>query len=107
MTQNLLQLQYREMKDFQNEDQLEQTLISIWKEFAYYLKESARNLDARLHEIENRMNEMDKDFAVFKNDYENWKKSDKDRFTLSLTQTAIIFIVFAISTGLSIWGLIK
>jgi hypothetical protein len=50
---------------------------------------------------------MDKDFAVFKNDYENWKKSDKDRFTLSLTQAAIIFIVFVISTGLSIWGLMK
>lgn len=95
------------MKDSQNEDQLEQTLISIWKEFAYYLKESAKNLDARLHENENKMNEMDKNFAVFKNDYENWKKSDKDRFTLSLTQAAIIFIVFVISTGLSIWGLMK
>lgn len=95
------------MKDSQNEDQLEQTLISIWKEFAYYLKESAKNLDARMHEVEWKMNDMDKDFAVFKNDYENWKKSDKDRFTLSLTQAAIIFIVFAISTGISIWGLIK
>jgi hypothetical protein len=95
------------MKDSQNEDQLEQTLISIWKEFAYYLKESAKNLDARMHEVEGKMNDMDKDFAVFKNDYENWKKSDKDRFTLSLTQAAIIFIVFVISTGLSIWGLMK
>jgi len=95
------------MKDFQNEEQLEQTLISIWKEFAYYLKESAKNLDVRMHEMEDKMNKMDKEFAVFHNDFENWKKGDKDRFTLSLTQAAILFIVFAISTGLSIWGLIK
>jgi len=95
------------MKDFQNENELEQTLISIWKEFAYYLKESAKNLDVRMHEMEDKMNKMDKEFAVFKNDFENWKKGDKDRFTLSLTQAAILFIVFAISTGLSIWGLIK
>ena len=95
------------MKDFQNEEQLEQTLISIWKEFAFYLKESAKNLDSRTHELETKLNEMDKEFAVFKNDFENWKKGDKDRFTLSLTQAAIIFIVFVISTGLSIWGLMK
>lgn len=95
------------MKDFQNEEQLEQTLISIWKEFAFYLKESAKNLDSRTHELETKLNEMDKDFAVFKNDFENWKRGDKDRFTLSLTQAAIIFIVFVISTGLSIWGLMK
>jgi hypothetical protein len=94
------------MRDSQN-DEIEDTLIGIWKEFAWYLKEVAKKHDERIDIVKEKIDLNYTRLCLLENDFKTWKENSKNRFTLSLTQTIIALIGFAATAFAAFYGMFK
>lgn len=88
-------------------DEIEDTLIGIWKEFAWYLKEVARKHDIQIEQMNKDINALTNRLNLEEQGFQAWKDQSKDRFTLSLWQVIVAFLGFAVMVGLSVWGIVK
>lgn len=88
-------------------DEIEDTLIGIWKEFAWYLKEVARKHDIQIEQMNKDINALTNRVNLEEQGFQTWKDQSKDRFTLSLWQVIVAFLGFAVMVGLSVWGIVK
>ena len=93
------------MKDFPNNEELEQTLASIWKEFAWYLKEVAKKHDEIIIGLKNDVNDLNTKFLLLKQEFENYKFNQKSG--LNIIEKVVLFLAFMISTVISILALLK
>lgn len=97
------------MKDFQEDEHIEQTLVSIWKEFAWYLKEVARKHDSLIESNREKFLELHNEMNLLKRDFENHvSNQEKDeRRGWTIAEKIVAAIGSIIIIGLMIWANIK
>jgi len=88
-------------------DEIEDTLIGIWKEFAWYLKEVAKRHDEQIDTNREKMFTLDRKVDLLSQDFEHWKAGADTRMNMSLQQKVIAFLAFIIPTAIAIISLLR
>lgn len=97
------------MKDSQEDEHIGQTLVSIWKEFAWYLKEVARKHDTLIESNREKFLELHNEVNLLKRDFENYVRTQEkdERRGWTIAEKIVAVIGSTIIIGLMIWANIK
>lgn len=98
------------MKDFQEDDErIEQTLVSIWKEFAWYLKEVAKRHDNLIETNKDKYLELMNIVTMLRHDFDTHIQNQKDdkRKEWTIAEKIVVIIGFMIMAGLALWANLK